>query len=686
MQPYKAWMIQDVIEKNKRVFKIPVYQRNYDWNNIQCEKLYDDVLIAFDKDKKHFVGSVVYIKGEYASSRLEEALIIDGQQRITTIYILLKAMLDVAKEIKEVRIEEELEDYLYNRRCDEKYKLKLKPVKSDNEQLWLLMKDKFDECDVNSNIIRNYNLFKKLINNSLRKGLLLGDILEGLKKLEIVEIILDTSQGDEPQAIFESINSTGLELSLADLIRNFLLMDDKNQDELFENYWLPMEKKIGYSNLAEYFIQYLNYKIGDSVNSKNAYEKFKHYYYDNFDSHEGFLKDLLHNSSFYAAFIGRDNKFSKEVNVYLDDFRTLDQSTMYPFLFAMFNDFSECIINESVLLKVLSLLRSYSLRRIVCEVPSNSLRGFFKTLYNRLFKDQDYKNLYYETICNFLLTVRSRDRIVDDNEFRLCLMSKPLYLKKKACKYILGVIENNGKEKIDVSSMTVEHILPQKEDALVWKKEVGDDYKHVYETYLHTIGNLTVTGYNSELGTKPFAEKKKIIKEKSKANKLNEFILNCDRWNEESILLRAEALTNTVLDIFSFEIVSFATQPVKEEGKTFNVDSGLDFVNTKPVAFNFYGENVKVSNYAEMLSKFIGLLNDLDSKRFEELAKSKLKVTSSDRVYVTFDIKDLRRPKEINNSGIYYETNLSSNSICHFIKTLIECFELDVNEFEFTIE
>ena len=313
MQPYKAWMIQDVIEKNKRVFKIPVYQRNYDWNNVQCEKLYDDVLIAFDKDKKHFVGSVVYIKGEHVSSRLEEALIIDGQQRITTIYILLKAMLDIAKEIEEVRIEEELEDYLYNRRCDEEYKLKLKPVKSDNEQLLLLMKDKFDECDVNSNIIRNYSLFTKLISNSLNKGLLLGDILEGLKKLEIVEIILDTSQGDEPQAIFESINSTGLELSLADLIRNFLLMDDKNQDELFENYWLPMEKKIGYSNLAEYFIQYLNYKIGDSVNSKNAYEKFKQFYNNKFDSHEGLLKDLLYNSAFYAAFIGRDNKFSREV-------------------------------------------------------------------------------------------------------------------------------------------------------------------------------------------------------------------------------------------------------------------------------------------------------------------------------------------------------------------------------------
>ena len=234
--------------------------------------------------------------------------------------------------------------------------------------------------------------------------------------------------------------------------------------------------------------------------------------------------------------------------------------------------------------------------------------------------------------------------------------------------------------------MTVEHILPQQEDALVWKKEIGDDYKRVYETYLHTIGNLTITGYNSELGTKPFAEKKQIIKENSKANKLNELILNSEVWNEASILRRAESLANYLVDCFTFEQTFFENKPLRDEDKVFSLDADVDFTNTKPVAFNFYGENVKVNSYADMLSSFVSLLNDLNSKRFEELAKNKLKVTSSDRVYVSFDFNEMRRAKEINNSGIYYEVNLNANAVCHFIKSLIECFDLDVSEFEFTLE
>ena len=247
MQPYKAWLFSDIIEKNKRVFKVPVYQRNYDWSNIQCEKLYRDIIIANERDHKHFTGTIVYIVG-LDGSTLNEVLIIDGQQRLTTMYILLKALYDAAKGVS-VRIETEIEEVMFNRNCDEKYKLKLKPVKSDNEQLLLLIKDKTDEMDRNSNIYKNYITFKNLIEETITSGLELNDILNGIKKLEMVEIVLDKSQGDEPQKIFESINSTGLELSLADLIRNYLLMDDLNQDELYENYWSSIEKNVGYRNL-----------------------------------------------------------------------------------------------------------------------------------------------------------------------------------------------------------------------------------------------------------------------------------------------------------------------------------------------------------------------------------------------------------------------------------------------------
>ena len=302
MQPYRVWVFSDLIEKNKRVFKVPVYQRNYDWSNIQCEKLYQDIMKANERDHKHFTGTVVYIVG-LDGSNLNEALIIDGQQRITTVYILLKALYDAAKEVS-VRIETEIKEVMFNRNCDEKYKIKLKPVKSDNEQLLLLIKDKIDEMDRNSNIYKNYITFKNLIENTLASGSELNDILNGIKKLEMVEIVLDKYQGDEPQKIFESINSTGLELSLADLIRNYLLMDDENQDELYENYWSEIEKNVGYRNLGDFVINFLNSQISKSVNSNNAYRLFIEHCEENSLSHEDILKKLKRTSKYYGAFIG----------------------------------------------------------------------------------------------------------------------------------------------------------------------------------------------------------------------------------------------------------------------------------------------------------------------------------------------------------------------------------------------
>lgn len=184
------WLFSDVLEKNKRVFKVPVYQRNYDWTNIQCEKLFQDIMKAGENNRQHFTGTVVYIDDVNGGSGLNEVLIIDGQQRITTMYILLKALYDASKGVS-ARIEDEVQEVMFNRHCDEKYKVKLKPVKTDNEQLMLLIKDKVDKMDRNSNVYKNYVIFKNLIEATVAKGHELNDILEGIKKLEIVEIILD---------------------------------------------------------------------------------------------------------------------------------------------------------------------------------------------------------------------------------------------------------------------------------------------------------------------------------------------------------------------------------------------------------------------------------------------------------------------------------------------------------------
>lgn len=677
MQPYKAWLFSDIIEKNKRVFKVPVYQRNYDWNNIQCEKLYQDIMNANKRDHKHFTGTIVYIVG-LDGSTLNEVLIIDGQQRLTTMYILLKALYDAAKGVS-VRIEAEIEEVMFNRNCDEKYKLKLKPVKSDNEQLLLLIKDKTDEMDRNSNIYKNYITFKNLIEETVTSGLELNDILNGIKKLEMVEIVLDKSQGDEPQKIFESINSTGLELSLADLIRNYLLMDDLNQDELYENYWSVIEKNVGYRNLGDFVINFLNSQISKSVNDKNAYRLFKEHCEENNLSHEDVLKNLKRTSKYYGAFIGETQFYSNEISDYLRAFYTIKQTTVLPFLFRVFNDYEDGNIDEVTLCKVLDYLLTYLVRITACEINKN-LSKFMKSMYDRFF-DGSYDN-YYKKFVIFLNDLRASNRMPTDSEFEEALIHKSLY-KKPICKFVLSVIENSTKEHIDITNLTIEHILPQKENAIVWKKEVGDNYNRVYEIYLHTLGNLTITGHNSELGTKSFTDKKNIICENSKANVLNKEVLSAERWDESSILNRAKVLSNILIDKFNY--VEMHSDISETNELSFSVNSGIDFSNTKPEGFSFVGEYTKVASWADLLTKFISLVYDLDTEMLSDLAASDYSIPNADRTYISNDERKLRKAKQVDNSGIFFETNLSSNNIISFIKDLLSKMNLDIDDFSFSL-
>ena len=678
MQPYRVWFFSDLIEKNKRVFKVPVYQRNYDWSNVQCEKLYQDIMLAHERDHKHFTGTIVYIVG-LNGSNLSEVLIIDGQQRMTTVYILLKALYDAAKGVS-TRIEEEIQEVMFNRNCEEKYKVKLKPIKSDNEQLLLLIKDKIDDMDRNSNIYKNYIFFKTMIEETLNNGCELGDILDGIKKLEIVEIILDKSQGDEPQKIFESINSTGLDLSLADLIRNFLLMDDENQDELYENYWSEIEKNVGYRNLGDFVINFLDSQITRAVNSKNAYQLFKKHCEQNKLSHEDVLMQLKKTSRYYGAFIGENNCYSKEITGYLRSFCTIKQTTVLPLIFRIFTDYEDGHIDDKTLCKVLNYLLTYYVRITACEINKN-LAKFMKSMYDRIIDGSTYDD-YYEKFVVFLNDLKANNRMPTDKEFKAALINKPLY-KKPICKFVLSVIENSTKEHIDVSNLTIEHILPQKENAAVWKKEVGEDYSKVYETYLHTLGNLTITGHNSELGTKSFNDKKDIIRENSKAVILNREVLSADTWNEKAILHRAEVLASLLIKQFNYEDIH--SDSIDNNDSGFSLDSGLNLTNTKPDSFTFVGEYTKVSSWAEVLAKFMAVAYELDTPLLSDLAAKNYIIPNASNVYISNDKRKMRKAKEIDKSGIFYESNLAANTIISFIRDILLQMELEPDEFTFTL-
>ena len=350
-----------------------------------------------------------------------------------------------------------------------------------------------------------------------------------------------------------------------------------------------------------------------------------------------------------------------------------------PLIFRIFNDYEYNKINEETLCKVLDYLLAYLIRITACEINKN-LSKFMKSMYDRVI-NKNYEN-YYEKFVIFLNDLKANDHMPTDKEFEEALIYKPLY-KKNICKYVLSVIENSTKEHIDVDNLTIEHILPQKENAVVWKKEVGEDYSNVYKKYLHTLGNLTITGHNSELGTKSFSEKKKIIESNSKANILNKEVLNADKWNETSILNRAKILIGILINEFRY--VDIHSDIEENNELSFNINSGIDFSSTKPEAFSFVGEFNKVTSWADLLTKFIDIAYDLDNNLFIDLAKQNYSIPNATRIYISNDNRQLKRAKQIEKSGIYFETNLSANNILSFVKHLLLKMNLDSGDFSFAL-
>ena len=688
MKVDKYKVLGELLETNKRQFIIPVYQRNYDWKKDNCKKLFDDIIDAYIKDRFHFVGSIVYVdQGE--ENKIYRYLIIDGQQRITTIFLLLKALYDTSEDDN---IKNEISDILFNRdkyndlKLTDQTKVKLKPIKSDNEQFLLLMKDDISSMDQNSNIYSNYQYLKTLLTKANANGNECRDILSGLKKLTAAVIILDPKE-DNPQVVFESINSTGLELSLADLIRNFVLMTDKEQERLFEEYWLKIKRSVTPHCMPDFITDYLQFSCREKVTAQNAYAIFKNYFKVKSHTNESMLKELLHYAEYYKAFLFGDcQKYSQLVNKRLLELRAIDQTTIYPFLFRIFDDFNNDVISEEILEKVLTFFFNYLLRRIICGVTSNSLRGLYKTLYNRIFGDSENLKTYYDSIVQFFMQLNTKDSMPSDSVFKDALLNTDLYNKKNICKYVLKSIENmtpdgkEGKEVVDISTLSIEHIMPQilTED---WKRELGADYKRIHEKYLHNIGNLSLTGYNSELGQKSFANKKQMIIDKnSHVVVLNQDILNSNVWTEGVICARAERLSSILLQIFKID------KPLKNISFSVNTEKSLsiaedfDLTGTKPKACIFLGGTIPVTSYADLLTQIMQCLYDLDSDILDKLAMENFRLSTSSRTYITNDLNSLRKPIQIKDTEIYFESNLSANNIISFLRKALDAFDIGHDE------
>ena len=685
----KGSFINDFINKNLRQYIIPVYQRNYEWSTEQCEKLFEDILAAHRIDRYHFTGSVVYelLKTE---NKINYYVIIDGQQRLTTIYILLKSLIDVAETEGD---KAELKDLLFNSdkfqkyNIDESSKLKLKPIKSDNQQLLLLMEDHVDKMDKSSEIYKNYDLFCTLIKKSLEEDeeLTIERIYDGIEHLTCAMIKLEDEERGKEQEIFERINSTGVPLNLADKIRNFVLMVDVDQDRLFEEYWLPIEQLLNKDQLPGFFLDYLNMKLDGFTRESEAYDDFKRFFSQKGYTHESMLQELLHYATQYNIFIKGDEKLGAESNNALSGLQKLKQTTVYVFLFHVFDDYENGVINTKELSKVLNFLLNYSIRRLICEIGSNSLRGLYKTLYSRVFIREENKQHYYDAIVSFLSQLTSRDVIPSDREFSLALMENNLYRKNALCKYLLVAIENQSKEKVVTDSLSIEHIMPQNRNlSKGWQTMLGDNWPYVHEKYLHTLGNLTLTGYNSELGDKPFDEKKNMLSNPDNLTHITILysdVLDKENWNENTIRDRAKRLTDMIYKLF----------PIEAPGEqiVFNDPSYQEYKVTDPSLatykyVNYYellGERVNIDSFAAMQRSVAAKLYDLDSSIIEGMAKTNEAFPGWQNTAFSYDKDKVKSAYEIKKgTGIFMATGYSAFDITCFIREILKKYELDLEE------
>jgi len=568
--------------KKSPQFVVPIYQRTYSWGERECEQLWQDIMRTGRDDTvpAHFVGSIVYVeKGLYQVSNQSPLLVIDGQQRLTTVTILMEALARhigesepfdgfSAKKLRNYYLLNPLEE------SDRKYKLLLS--QTDKTTLTALLDQQPYPHEHSVRVADNFDYFTARVAG-------VGDELEalckGLAKLVVVDISLDRDQ-DNPQLIFESLNSTGRELSQADLIRNFILMglEPALQTRLYEHYWRPMELDFGQEAYADQFDSfmrhYLTLKTGEIPNVREVYEAFKKYSREHEEEGvESLVADIRRFAGYYCA-IALNGEQDTDLRSAFRDLRDLRVDVAYPFLLELYHDWKSGVLSKDDLLRAVRLIESYVFRRAVCEIPTNSMNKTFATFRRALNKER-----YLESILAHFLLMPSYRRFPNDDEFKREIKARDLYNFRSRSYWLRKLENHNRKEPIAVDEYTIEHILPQNEDlSAKWREDLGDDWEQVQSAHLHTLGNLTLTGYNSEYGDRPFLAKRDMEGGfKDSPLKLNKGLGQLEKWDATAIQSRADRLAEEATKVWGCPAIDEAAlatyRPAKKQpSSSFTID------------------------------------------------------------------------------------------------------------------
>lgn len=620
--------VDKFLATNETTFAIPVYQRNYDWNLVQCKQLLFDIIETGKNEKvnAHFIGSIVYVHDDvYTASGLTELTIIDGQQRLTTITLIFIALYRLAQQLENPTLVSRIhKTYLINEFAPEAEKLKLKPTDNNKEALrHILNSSEGEEFNGYSRIIENFNFFKSHINKEN-----FDTVLRGLNKLIFVDIALDR-QKDNPQRIFESLNSTGLELSQADLIRNYILMglSRTNQEKIYKSYWEVIEKNakdeiLNKSRVSDFIRDYLTLINKEIPNKGEVYVKFKSQYpTTTIDELENVLADLKSLVKYYNKLINPKNEIDKDIRTQLEYINRLEINVAFPFLMKVYEDYSNSIIDKPTFISVLNLVQSYTWRRFILGLPTNALNKIFMGLYyHKDFKKEDYLS----SIQKILLKLSRVQRFPRNAEVINALKEKDVYnIKPKNRIYLLERLENfNNIEHVVIegnSDITIEHIFPQNPDPK-WKIELGqEEYNFIKENYLNTIGNLTLSGNNGKLGNKPFIEKRDMnIDGKEQGYKFSRLWLNRDlkekeKWNKEEIEKRANEISERFMKIWEMPEIEIEQESDNDEVNIFDAE---DPKHKKLEYAIFFDQRLEVNQVAKLYIEVFKQLFDLRPETF----------------------------------------------------------------------
>lgn len=676
----------EFMDGSKKRFIIPVYQRNYDWKIENCKQLFDDLVKVVKANRKnHFFGSIVSV--HETSGKTTKKLIIDGQQRLTTVSLLLLAMHNLV--VEGVVIPEDAylakqiyEDFLVDKYEPQETRMKLKPIKNDQDAFSKLFLDKSEHVK-ESNLTTNYDYFYERIQ---RKEITIDELFDAIFKLIIIDIELDES--DNPQLVFESLNSTGLDLSEGDKIRNFILMglSTDEQSTYYEKYWNKIELCTSY-DVSTFIRDYLSIKTGSIPPQKRVYIIFKEYVENesmtNSDWNiEILLQEIFEYAKRYEVLINGLTG-NRVLNACIYRLNRLETSVTRPFFLEIMRLLDEGILDSQQVTDIFLTTENYIFRRTICDLPTNALNKVFLSLHKEIIRFDSTTEDYVKKFKYALLSKKERTRFPSDDEFAREFGDKQVYqMNSKNKIYILERLENFGTledkdvyRHCDEGDYTIEHIMPQHLTP-IWVKELGDDNKLIHETWLHRIANLTLTAYNSQYSNSTFEEKKTMKNGFADSGiRMNTYIAQKQKWTLRELEERNQFLVSRALEIWSLPITDF--KPVEKQLDYCTLEDEYNVNKRLLASFTFKEINYPVKTWTEMFVSILKMLYQEDKEILLKLATS-----NEDKIigsYFSFKSDGFRSPKEI-AANLFVENNSVSQEKLDIFRRLFKLYGIQLTD------